>query len=42
MHSSSIYKTSDGKRKEKGKKKPVKLRNARKRKKALIKKLTQQ
>ena len=39
MHSSSIWKTKDGKRKEKGKRKPVKLRNARKRTKMFIKRL---
>ena len=39
MHCSCVHKTSDGKRKHTGKRKPVAVRNARKRKKQLIKKL---
>ncbi len=39
MHCSCIHKTSDGKRKDAGKRKPVAVRNAKKRKKQLLKKL---
>ena len=39
MHCSCIHKTSDGKRKDAGKRKPVAVRNAKKRKKQLLNKL---
>ena len=39
MQSSCIFKTSDGKRKAKGKKKPVAIKDARKRRDALLRKL---
>ena len=39
MQQSTIYKTSDGKRKDKGSKKPQQMRQAKARTKALIKKL---
>jgi hypothetical protein len=41
MQMSCQFKTSDGKHKKKGKKKPVAIKNAKAKAKALIKKLSQ-